>query len=126
MHRIPTALEAPAGKDSTDQTMADMIEDESEVSPEEAATQQLLNKDMENLLYTLSSRESEVLKLRYGLDDGREKTLEEVGRILLVRSLVCSSVCLVQLMFNLWLDVCRCEGDAFVAAQLCDFHKDGY
>lgn len=92
MHRIPTALEAPAGKDSTDQTMADMIEDESEVSPEEAATQQLLNKDMENLLYTLSSRESEVLKLRYGLDDGREKTLEEVGRILLVRPLVCSSV----------------------------------
>ncbi|KAL0051646.1 hypothetical protein WJX82_011166 [Trebouxia sp. C0006] len=84
MHRNPSALEAPAGKDSTDQTVADMIEDETEISPDEAATQQLLNKDMENLLYTLSARESAVLKLRYGLDDGREKTLEEVGRILLV------------------------------------------
>lgn len=87
MHRNPSALEAPAGKDSTDQTVADMIEDETEISPDEAATQQLLNKDMENLLYTLSARESAVLKLRYGLDDGREKTLEEVGRILLVRPL---------------------------------------
>ncbi len=87
MHRNPSALEAPAGKDSTDQTVADTIEDETEISPEEAATQQLLNKDMENLLYTLSARESAVLKLRYGLDDGREKTLEEVGRILLVRPL---------------------------------------
>ena len=87
MHRNPSALEAPAGKDSTDQTVADMIEDETEISPDEAATQQLLNKDMENLLYTLSARESAVLKLRYGLDDGREKTLEEVGRLLLVRPL---------------------------------------
>ncbi|KAL0031567.1 hypothetical protein WJX77_007581 [Trebouxia sp. C0004] len=84
MHRIPSALEAPAGKDSGDQTVGDTIEDETEISPEEAATQQLLNKDMENLLYTLSARESAVLKLRYGLDDGQEKTLEEVGRILLV------------------------------------------
>ncbi len=89
LHRAPTALEAPSGKDSTDHTMADLIEDDSQVSPEEAATQQLLNKDMENLLYTLSQRESEVLRLRYGLDDGREKTLEEVGRILLVRPVLC-------------------------------------
>ena len=68
--------------------MGDMIEDDSEVSPEEAATQQLLFKDMENLLYTLTEREGEVLRLRYGLDDGREKTLEEVGRILLVSFLL--------------------------------------
>ena len=85
LHRSPTALEAPIGKDG-DATVADLIEDDTEETAEEAATLGLMTKDMENLLYTLSEREGDVLRLRYGLDDGREKTLEEVGRILLVSS----------------------------------------
>ena len=95
LHRQPTALEAPAGKDSPDLTIADMIEDDSEVSPEDSAMQQLLHKDMDNLLYTLTQREGDVLRLRYGLDDGREKTLEEVGRILLVSAfyIACVATC---------------------------------
>lgn len=83
LHKVPTALEAPVGKDGDD-TMADLIQDDSEETAEDAATLGLMVKDMENLLYTLSEREGDVLRLRYGLDDGREKTLEEVGRILLV------------------------------------------
>lgn len=71
------------GKDG-DATMADLIQDDSEETAEDAATLSMMTKDMENLLYTLSEREGDVLRLRYGLDDGREKTLEEVGRILLV------------------------------------------
>ena len=86
LHKSPTALEAPIGKEG-DATVADMIEDDSEETAEDAATQGLMTKDMENLLYTLSEREGDVLRLRYGLDDGREKTLEEVGRILLVSQL---------------------------------------
>lgn len=83
LHKAPTALEAPVGKDG-DATMADLIQDDSEETAEDAATLSMMTKDMENLLYTLSEREGDVLRLRYGLDDGREKTLEEVGRILLV------------------------------------------
>ena len=83
LHKAPTALEAPVGKEG-DATVADMIQDDSEESAEDAATMGMMTKDMENLLYTLSEREGDVLRLRYGLDDGREKTLEEVGRILLV------------------------------------------
>ena len=83
LHKAPTALEAPVGKDG-DATVADLIQDDSEETAEDAATLGLMTKDMENLLYTLSEREGDVLRLRYGLDDGREKTLEEVGRILLV------------------------------------------
>ena len=83
LHKAPTALEAPVGKEG-DATVADMIQDDSEETAEDAATMGMMTKDMENLLYTLSEREGDVLRLRYGLDDGREKTLEEVGRILLV------------------------------------------
>lgn len=86
LHKAPTALEAPVGKEG-DATVADMIQDDSEETAEDAATMGMLTNDMENLLYTLSEREGDVLRLRYGLDDGREKTLEEVGRILLVRLL---------------------------------------
>lgn len=86
LHKAPTALEAPVGKDG-DATMADLIQDDSEETAEDAATLSMMTKDMENLLYTLSEREGDVLRLRYGLDDGREKTLEEVGRILLVSPL---------------------------------------
>lgn len=94
LHKGPTSLEAPVGKDG-DCTMADLIPDETEDTAEDAATLGLMTKDMENLLYTLSEREGDVLRLRYGLDDGREKTLEEVGRILLVSFLQ---------IFCMWLD----------------------
>lgn len=100
LHKAPTALEAPVGKDG-DATMADLIQDDSEETAEDAATLGLMTKDMENLLYTLSEREGDVLRLRYGLDDGREKTLEEVGRILLVRFLQVFCMCfMVELMFT--------------------------
>lgn len=94
LHKGPTSLEAPVGKDG-DCTMADLIPDETEDTAEDAATLGLMTKDMENLLYTLSEREGDVLRLRYGLDDGREKTLEEVGRILLVS---------FPQIFCMWLD----------------------
>ena len=96
LHKAPTALEAPVGKEG-DATVADMIQDDSGETAEDAATLSLMTKDMENMLYTLSEREGDVLRLRYGLDDGREKTLEEVGRILLVSFLQINVMSLVGL-----------------------------
>ncbi len=58
--------------------MEDLIEDE-ELSVDEAAMQRLLEVDVDNVLHTLSPRECGVLRMRYGLDDGIEKTLEEIG-----------------------------------------------
>ena len=60
--------------------MGDFIEDRNTVAPAEAASYQLLKEQVDDVLETLSSRESEVLSLRFGLEDGRQRTLEEVGR----------------------------------------------
>ena len=84
VHKMPASLEAPAGAHDDNSTLADFIEDETDVNPDDAALQKLLTQDMNNLLYTLSERESEVLRLRYGLEDGTERTLEEVGRVMMV------------------------------------------
>ena len=67
-----------ASRQADGDTVEDLIEDE-ELSVDEAAMQRLLEVDVDNVLHTLSPRECGVLRMRYGLDDGIEKTLEEIG-----------------------------------------------
>ena len=75
----PVSLETPIGEEE-DSHLGDFIEDRSAPAPAEAATFQLLREQVEDVLGTLSERERRVLQLRFGLEDGRSRTLEEVGR----------------------------------------------
>jgi len=75
----PVSLEAPIGEEE-DSRLGDFVEDASALAPAEAASHQLLREQMENVLDSLSGRERRVLQLRFGLDDGRSRTLEEVGK----------------------------------------------
>jgi len=75
----PVSLETPIGEEE-DSHLGDFIEDKSAVAPAEAASYQLLKEQVEDVLETLSEREARVLQLRFGLEDGRGRTLEEVGR----------------------------------------------
>jgi RNA polymerase primary sigma factor len=75
----PVSLEAPIGEEE-DSRLGDFVEDAAAVAPAEAASHQLLREQMENVLDSLSGRERRVLQLRFGLDDGRSRTLEEVGK----------------------------------------------
>ena len=77
--QLPISLETPIGKEE-DSRLGDFIESEGE-TPDDQVAKNLLREDLENVLGTLSPRERDVLKLRYGLDDGRMKTLEEIGQI---------------------------------------------
>lgn len=77
--REPTSLETPVG-DEEDSHLGDFIQDTSQPSPYDAASQQLLKKHLDEVLSTLSDREKKVLILRFGLEDGRPRTLEEVGK----------------------------------------------
>jgi RNA polymerase primary sigma factor len=61
--------------------LQELVPDKDVESPEEAIVKQLLKQDLEGVLSTLNPREKEVLRLRYGLDDGRSKTLEEIGNV---------------------------------------------
>lgn len=74
----PTSLEAPVGEEK-DSTLGDFIPDE-EIRPEDQASAELLKSHLSEVLDTINDREKKVLKLRFGLDDGRQRTLEEVGR----------------------------------------------
>jgi RNA polymerase primary sigma factor len=74
----PVSLETPVGGDG-DSALGDFIRDESELSPEEAVSYTALREEVEDVLRTLPPRERRVLRLRFGLDDGRPRTLEEVG-----------------------------------------------
>ena len=76
----PTILDRPVGE-SEDSYFGDFIEDDSAESPVSAATQEMLKDKIEQVLKTLTYREREIIKLRYGLGDGYTYTLEEVGRI---------------------------------------------
>jgi RNA polymerase primary sigma factor len=78
--RHPISLDRPVGE-SEDSYFGDFIEDESAESPVSAATQEMLKDKIEHVLKTLTYREREIIKLRYGLGDGYTYTLEEVGRI---------------------------------------------
>lgn len=77
--QLPISLETPIGKEE-DSRLGDFIESDGE-TPEDQVSKHLLREDLETVLCTLSPRERDVLKLRYGLDDGRMKTLEEIGQI---------------------------------------------
>lgn len=74
----PTSLEAPVGEEK-DSTLGDFIPDE-EIRPEDQASAELLKTHLSEVLDTLNDREKKVLKLRFGLEDGRQRTLEEVGK----------------------------------------------
>lgn len=74
----PISIETPIGEEE-DSRLADFIEDEEAVSPEEAAAHQLLKDHIKEILGLLSPREQKILKMRFGLEDGRPHTLEEVG-----------------------------------------------
>jgi RNA polymerase primary sigma factor len=76
----PVSLETPIGEEE-DSSLGDFIEDSKMPAPAEAANRQLLREQVEDVLDTLSDREREVLNMRYGLEDGRTRTLEEVGRV---------------------------------------------
>jgi RNA polymerase primary sigma factor len=74
----PVSLETPVGEEE-DSHLGDFIEDQGSPPPAEAASYQLLKEQVEEVLDSLSGRERRVLQLRFGLDDGRQRTLEEVG-----------------------------------------------
>ncbi len=77
--QLPISLETPIGKEE-DSRLGDFIESDGE-TPEDQVAKNLLREDLEKVLDGLSPRERDVLRLRYGLDDGRMKTLEEIGQI---------------------------------------------
>ncbi|MCE1246360.1 MAG: sigma-70 family RNA polymerase sigma factor [Firmicutes bacterium] len=75
----PISLETPIGEED-DSHLGDFIEDDAAISPADATTSILLKEKLEAVLHELTDREKKVLKLRFGLEDGRSRTLEEVGR----------------------------------------------
>ena len=75
----PVSLEMPIGEEE-DSHLGDFIEDQDALAPAEAASFMLLKEQLEEVLDTLTPREEKVLRLRFGLDDGRARTLEEVGQ----------------------------------------------
>ncbi len=76
----PVSLETPIGEED-DSHLGDFIEDHDATSPADHAANEMMKKQLENVLDTLTDREENVLRLRFGLDDGRTRTLEEVGKV---------------------------------------------
>ncbi len=76
----PVSLETPIGEED-DSHLGDFIEDSDAQSPSDHAAYELLKEQLEDVLDTLTDREENVLRLRFGLDDGRTRTLEEVGKV---------------------------------------------
>lgn len=76
----PVSLETPIGEEN-DSHLGDFIEDGEAVDPENNASYEMLKNELEDVLETLTDREENVLRLRFGLDDGRQRTLEEVGTV---------------------------------------------
>ncbi len=75
----PVSLETPIGEEE-DSHLGDFVEDNDSPAPSESASYSLLREQITNILHTLTPREEQVIRLRFGLDDGRPRTLEEVGR----------------------------------------------
>ncbi|HOB35165.1 MAG TPA: RNA polymerase sigma factor RpoD [Bacillota bacterium] len=75
----PISLETPIGEED-DSHLGDFIEDQEALAPSDAAAFELLKEQLEDVLHTLTDREEKVLRLRFGLDDGKPRTLEEVGK----------------------------------------------
>ena len=76
----PVSLETPIGEED-DSHLGDFIKDEHNMSPEDYATNELLKQEIGEVLLTLTEREEKVIKLRFGLEDGKSRTLEEVGQM---------------------------------------------
>lgn len=76
----PVSLETPIGEED-DSHLGDFIEDQEAISPSDHAAYEMLKEQLEDVLDTLTDREENVLRLRFGLDDGRTRTLEEVGKV---------------------------------------------
>jgi len=77
--QLPISLESPIGEEE-DSHLGDFIEDQNALPPPDAASRQLLKEQIDQVLHTLTPREQRVLQLRFGLEDGRSRTLEEVGK----------------------------------------------
>ena len=77
--QLPVSLEAPIGEEE-DSHLGDFIEDQNVLPPPDAASKQLLKEQIDGVLASLTPREERVLQLRFGLEDGRSRTLEEVGK----------------------------------------------
>ncbi len=75
-----SSLDASVHEDEEDSVLGDFIEDEDTISPEESATNQLLKEHVSGMLNGLTEREQKIIKLRFGLEDGKNYTLEEVGQ----------------------------------------------
>ena len=75
----PVSLETPIGEEE-DSHLGDFIPDDEMPAPVEAATSTMLNEQLMDVLSSLTPREEKVLRLRFGIDDGRQRTLEEVGK----------------------------------------------
>jgi RNA polymerase primary sigma factor len=75
--RQPLSLATPVGPD--DAELGDLLEDKESITPADAAATAVLRNDIETLIETLTARERRVVQLRYGLIDGRERTLNEIG-----------------------------------------------
>ncbi len=77
----PVSLDKPIGHDDDDSLLGDFIEDKGTISPERMAERSLLKKQVDDILKSLTPREERVIRLRFGIDDGYHRTLEEVGNI---------------------------------------------
>jgi RNA polymerase primary sigma factor len=77
--QLPVSLESPMGEEENSH-LGDFIEDRDTLPPADAASRQLLKEQIDSVLSSLSPREQRVLQLRFGLEDGRSRTLEEVGK----------------------------------------------
>ncbi|MFC1894063.1 sigma-70 family RNA polymerase sigma factor [Chloroflexota bacterium] len=80
MTQLPISLESPIGNEG-DYCLGDLIEDHNTLQPADAACTQLLKEQIEDALSTLSSREHQIIQLRFGLEDGQSRTLEEIGKV---------------------------------------------
>lgn len=80
LNQEPLSLESPVGKEE-DGRLADLIEDENSPCPDTSVTRELMCSDIRQAMALLDARERDILRLRFGLDDGRQRTLEEVGQL---------------------------------------------
>jgi len=79
-NRVPLSLDTPYGEEE-DNSLAELVEDENSKRPEDSAEASLMSADIRGMLKTLTQREREVLILRFGLNDGKQRTLEQVGKL---------------------------------------------
>jgi RNA polymerase primary sigma factor len=79
-NRLPLSLDTPYGEDD-DNSLADLVEDENSLLPEDSTEASLMSQDIRGILSMLTPREREILVLRFGLNDGKQRTLEQVGKL---------------------------------------------